>query len=1018
VLSPASRGTRGSLSGRRWRAVLRFAALALLLGAPAAAQEIPLDPRQRPAQPARPGQQPQRPGQQPQRPGQQPQRPGQPVRGDTVPGDSGGVSREVVQDSTIDALLRLPGYIPVEYQGDSAQFDNRQRTLRLRGNPVVTRGQDKIEARDSIVYRERSDFVEVYGDPRVTGEGQDIEGEVIFYDLANRRASVQNARTTVTEGATWYVQGNVTTEEQGERVYATGGTFTSDDRPEPAYYFRADRLKVIKNRVLVGRPASLVFRGVPVFVLPFIVQDLGRGRRSGFLIPEFEINDLVRTDQRGRGTRGTGRQIGNVGYYWAINDYMGLQAALNWRSQSWIGLDVGYQFNWARKFLSGNASLQRFWRDEGANQFNLLGSGSWRPNERTDISTALNYTSSTQFERDRIIDPFRQTSDVSSTLSFTRRTDWGTITSGGELRQSIATGDNNLRTRLSISPETITLLGTPAGAEPRWYNDAALTITMDGSADRVSPGDALSRRQQGQQNADASVGGSLRFGPITVAGTTRYNRQARTELAAIDTAQLSEGVEAGRAGFMPGFGTETFDWGASTGYEFRLIGSTRLTPSISLTQQMVRRDTAFEGNQAPGPLNVQRYGQFVAGPTRVNFGAGLRTELFGFFPGVAGYSAIRHHLSPGLNYRYTPEVAQSRLQDAVFGVQEGREVNELTFSLNQTFEGKVRQAPRREGEARAGTGNPMDAGAANPGAQTDTAGAALNPGQITLRDTANADTAGADSAGAGDAPEQAEKVTLLAINTSSLVYSFVPVDIYGTRFTTADLTNSIRSDLFGGLDFTISHDLFREERGDTPDPLDGTGGLLGPGRRTFSPFLTGVQTSLSFGAGSALFRWLGFSRATEQERRGERGQTPPEEGVATVEPPGAQTSTNNPMRTGGGSWNVSLSYSLRRTRPLAVGELARADGGNQQISGNVTFFPTRNWAVSWYTDYSISQNEFGTHVLNFKRDLYRWQANFDFVRAPNGNTSFSFSVHLQDLPDLKADYSRQNLGADRPTTEQ
>jgi hypothetical protein len=52
-------------------------------------------------------------------------------------------------------------------------------------------------------------------------------------------------------------------------------------------------------------------------------------------------------------------------------------------------------------------------------------------------------------------------------------------------------------------------------------------------------------------------------------------------------------------------------------------------------------------------------------------------------------------------------------------------------------------------------------------------------------------------------------------------------------------------------------------------------------------------------------------------------------------------------------------------------------------------------------------------VLNFKRDLYRWQANFDFVRAPNGNTSFSFSVHLQDLPDLKADYSRQNLGADR-----
>lgn len=992
-----SRTVQSIFRGRS-RAALVFAALALLLAVPAAAQDIPTGRRTRPAVPRPAGET--RPA------------PQQSSR-DTVPRDSGS-ARPVVQDSTIDALLRLPGYVPVEYQGDSAQFDNRERTLRLRGSPVVTRGTDKIEARDSIVYRERRDLVEVYGDPRVTGEGQDIEGDVIFYDLANRRASVENARTTVTEGATWYVQGNVTTEDQGERVYATGGTFTSDDREEPAYYFRASRLKVIKNRVLVGRPAYLVFRGVPVFVLPFIVQDLGRGRRSGFLIPEFEINDLVRTDQRGRGTRGTGRQIGNVGYYWAINEYMGMQAALNWRSQSWVGLDVGYQFNWARKFLSGNASLQRFWRDEGANQFNLLGSGSWKPNERTDIGTAINYASSTQFERDRIVDPFRQTSDVSSTLSFSRRMDWGTLTSGAELRQSIATGDNNLRSRLSISPETITLFGTPDGAEPSWYNDAALTLTMDGSADRVSPGDALTRRQQGQQNADASVSGSVRFGPISVAGTTRYNRQSRSDLAAIDTARLADGVETGRAAFLPGYGTETFDWGASTGYEFRLIGSTRLTPSISFSQQVVRRDTAFDGGVAPGPINLQRYGSFVAGQPRVNFGAGLRTELFGFFPGVASYSAIRHHLSPALNYRFTPSVVQNSLQDAVFGTQEAREQNEVTFTLNQTFEGKVREQ-RRGNEERGGTGNPMGAEAGNPGAQTDTANAQLNPGQATLRDTASAGTAEADSSGSA-APEQAQKVTLLAINTSSLVYSFVP-DLFGRRFTTADLTNSIRSDLLGGLNFTISHDLFREERGEVTDPLGGGAGLLGGGQRTFSPFLTGVQTSLSFGAGSALFRYLGFSRATEGERRGERGQTPPEEGVPTVEPPGSQTSTGRAQGTGAGSWNVSLSYSLRRTRPLAVGELARADGGNQQISGNVSFFPTRNWAVSWYTDYSVSENEFGTHVLNFKRDLYRWQANFDFVRAPNGNTSFSFSVHLQDLPDLKADYSRQNLGADRPDAD-
>ncbi|HEU0300781.1 MAG TPA: putative LPS assembly protein LptD, partial [Longimicrobium sp.] len=717
-----------------------------------------------------------------------------------------------------------------------------------------------------------------------------------------------------------------------------------------------------------------------------------------------------RTDQRGRGTRGTGRQISNVGYYWAINDYMGAQAALDWRSQSWVAVAVGYQFNWKRRFLSGSASLQRFWREEGSNQFTLNGSGSWRPNERTDLSTSLNYASSTRFERDRVVDPFRQTSEASSTFSLNRRTDWGTITSGAELRQGISSGDNNLRTRLAINPETITLLRTGEGAEPRWYNDATLTLNVDGSADRITPGDALQRRQQGQQNAGASMGGNIRVGPISIGGGAQYQRQFRTELAAIDSASAAPGADSTKLGFLPGFGTETLSWSASTGYEFRLIGATRFTPNISLAQAVARHDTGFAAGAEPPDSVADRYGQFVAAPMRVNFGAGLRTELFGFFPGVGGYERFRHHISPSMDYRYSPQVRQTERQRLVHGPQGGQQVNEVTFGLNQTFEAKLRR-PRQETDAerseeRAGTGNPMAGDAGNPGAQTDTARAEQIPGQVTLRDTASA-----DSAGRGGQPEQAQKVTILAINTTSLAYTFAPLDTLTnpTRFRTADITNTIRSDLFGGLDFTISHDLFDDDEG-------GPGGLLAGGNRRFSPFLTGVQTSFSFGASSALFRWLGFSRATEGERRTERGQTPREEGVPTAEPPGSQTATGRGLGTDGGSWNVALAYSLRRTRPPRGGEPRTVEGGNQQVTANVSFFPTRNWAVNWYTVYSITQNEFGTHVLNFKRDLYRWQANFDFIRAPNGNTSFSFSVHLTDLPDLKADYSRQNLGADRTTT--
>jgi len=966
------------------------AALLALAAAPAVAQDPPLNPRQRPQAPRLPQQRPEA-----QRPETQ-QRP----QADTIPEDS--TAREVVQDSLADELLRLPGYEPVEYLGDSAQFNNRERTLRLRGDPVVTRAGTRLQARDSIVYREASDFVEVYGDPQVTGGEQDITGEVMFYDLTARRASVQGARTTINEGATWYVQGNVTSEEEGVRVYAVGSTFTSDDREEPAYYFRANRIKVIKNRVLVGRPAYLYFRNVPVFVLPFIVQDLARGRRSGVLIPEFEINDIIRTDQRGAGTRGTGRQISNVGYYWAINQYMGAQAALDWRSQSWLALQVGYQFNVRRRFLSGNASLQRFWREGNSNSFNLQGSGSWQPNERTDITTALNYASSTQFERDRQVDPFRQLADISSTLSFRRKTDWGDITSGGELRQSISTGDNELRTRFSLSPNTITLFPVGENGQERWYSEGSLTIQGDASLNRSRPGESLARRLQSTDEENASLSGGVRFGPVGISGGMRYARLARGELAAIDSLDAIGETTAAERAFIPGFGTETVDWNASTGYEFRLIGATRLTPNISVSQQVVRRDTAFTGGTAPDSVDTGRYGQFVAAPMRTSVNASLQTELFGFFPGFGDYSAIRHHVRPGFSYRYAPAARQTREQELVFGRQGGREMNEITLSLDQTFEAKLRTPEPSSEVERSGTGNPQGADQAVAGAQTDTVGAQLVPGDPALRDTASA-----DSADGGNRPPEQRKITLLAINTSALAYSFVPTDTFGTRFETQDISNRIRSDLFGGLNFTISHDLFEERVGPG-----------GSGRsRRFSPFLTGVQTSLGFGANSALFRWLGFGRGEEGERRTERGQTPAEEGTPTVDPPGSQTQTNQPMGFRGsesGTWNVQLNYSLRRTRPLRGGIPVTEVDGNQQLSGSLTFMPTRNWAVSWYTDYSISDSKFGTHVLNFKRDLYRWQANFDFRRAPNGNTSFSFSVHLMDLPDLKADYNRSDLGADRP----
>lgn len=229
-------------------------------------------------------------------------------------------------------------------------------------------------------------------------------------------------------------------------------------------------------------------------------------------------------------------------------------------------------------------------------------------------------------------------------------------------------------------------------------------------------------------------------------------------------------------------------------------------------------------------------------------------------------------------------------------------------------------------------------------------------------------------------------MTLLSIRSDPLTFDFERAKEGEPILRTDRFGNSVSSDLLRGLSLNITHDLFR-----------GTGT-----EREFDPFLSRLNASFSFASGTSLGEIIGLGG------RGAARRPPPPQAPMQDLSRADDLSEFDPSEdafdedTEAGPWNLSINYSLRRSRQEEPSE------PNQTLSGNLSLRPTPNWRIRWNTQYNLTTREFGQHVVNLERDLHRWRASFTFSKSPNGNFIFSFRVFLTDAPELKVDYDQRS----------
>jgi hypothetical protein len=564
-------------------------------------------------------------------------------------------------------------------------------------------------------------------------------------------------------------------------------------------------------------------------------------------------------------------------------------------------------------------------------------------NLSTSLNFSLNYASNNAVVRQNAIDPLQNTQQITSSLNYSTRFGWGTLTLGGNRRQSITDGGvQQLFPAVTLSPVPIAV-----GSDLTWSPGLSFTNNTTSKSPlpdliRILPGgvlDTISRTADTRVTA-FSFDTPVRFGSFNWANSVQVTDQMGTAPDSTgarvpNTATPDPNDSVLVSQIANGSFQSTIDWDTGINLPILFRGSWKLQPVVGIA------------NSTSGPFAIRNRntdGSFVRQGKRFRFGVTAAPTLFGFFPGFGPLSRIRHSLSPVITWNYQP-AATIPLEFARAIAQNGQPVDlrsdptqALSVGLSQTFEGKRKPPP-------------------------------------------------GDTASAGDT-----KIRLLSISTSPITYDFEQAKKTGrTGWATQSITNSLLSDLLPGFNVSLTHDLFR--------------GTVGSDTAKFDPFLQNV--SASFAVSGNTFRSIGsiFGLGGKGPQKKEEVPTSYVAQSGRRSRPGSfYSSTQAPIRRGGGVFSANFNYSLARTRPIPGATITTPD--RQSLGFSTNFSPTAFWSLSWSSQYNITDGTFESQVVRLERDLHEWRASFNFTRNPNGNFAFYFSIYLTDRPELKFDYDQ------------
>ena len=491
--------------------------------------------------------------------------------------------------------------------------------------------------------------------------GESSTQDSLVVDYKTERALIWGLRS---EQGEMYTGSKISKKVNDSTIYVRGIYITTSKKEKPDYHIYVNKGKLIPNEKIVAGLSMLYIADVPMpLFIPFAYFPMTKMRTSGVLIPSYGESAQQ------------GYHLQNGGYYIAVSDYFDLALTGDiYTNGSW-GMRAKTNYSW-RYHFNGNLSY-----NYNNNIYSIRGFD--------DYSKSSNYNIRWTHSQDAAANPnARLSASVNLGSSKYYRESLNEYSTNQFLK-------NQLSSSVSFSKKFV---GTPfnmslSATHSQNANTEKITMSLPAlqlSMDRIYP---FAPKNGASKNPLHKL--SLSYG---MSGNYKIN----TTDALFFKPEMFDAARA------------TINHNASVSTNMKLMKYFTVNPSASYKENWYfdyinrRYDTEEEEMVNDSLKGFKTYRKYSTG-------VGLSTNVYGTFNFKKGrLKAIRHTIRPSVSYSYSPDFSfinkevynpetgenEAYSQFEGVGVFSTNSTNNLSFTLNNSFEAKVMPKDSTETEAK------------------------------------------------------------------------------------------------------------------------------------------------------------------------------------------------------------------------------------------------------------------------------------------------------------------------------